>query len=135
MPQCNQNNFYVDPRNNQETLAEYREKNDASMQNLAASVQNLEIQMGQIASALNNRPQGTLASDTEDLRQTPNEQCKAMTLRSGRQCEVESSAKQAFQNRCEEPIDESPIESKKDEAKSCNIVMKDNSNEQVDAKQ
>ncbi|KAK8636164.1 hypothetical protein V6N13_004872 [Hibiscus sabdariffa] len=73
MPQHNQNNFYADPMNNQETLAKYREKNDTTMQNLAASVWNLEIQMGQITSALNSRPQRALPSDTKDPRQTRNE--------------------------------------------------------------
>ncbi|KAK8715937.1 hypothetical protein V6N13_043261 [Hibiscus sabdariffa] len=67
--------------NNQETLAEYREKNDTSMQNLATSLRNLEIQMGQIANALNNRPQGSFPRDTKDPRQTRNEQFKALTLR------------------------------------------------------
>ncbi|KAK8715277.1 hypothetical protein V6N13_042615 [Hibiscus sabdariffa] len=96
MPQHNQNNFYADPRNNQDTWAEYREKNDTTMQNLAAS---------------------------------------AVTLRSGRQCEAECSAKQAVQNKGKEPVDESPAKLGKAEDKNSNIVRKDSANEQVDAKQ
>ncbi|KAL4292136.1 hypothetical protein GQ457_14G014000 [Hibiscus cannabinus] len=68
MPQRNPNNFYADLKNNQKTLEEYREEKDITMHNLAVSVQNLEIQIGQIASALNNRPQGAFPSDTEDPR-------------------------------------------------------------------
>ncbi|KAK8686153.1 hypothetical protein V6N13_125180 [Hibiscus sabdariffa] len=82
--QCNQDNFFVDPRNNKETLAEYKEKNDTSMQNLASLVRNLEVQMGKMANARKRRPQGTLPSDTEDSQQTQNEQCKAVTLRRGK---------------------------------------------------
>ncbi|KAK8652375.1 hypothetical protein V6N13_061394 [Hibiscus sabdariffa] len=135
IPQRNQNNFYANHRKNQETLAEYKEKNDTTMQNLAASVQNLEIQIGQIADALNNIPHVTLLSDIEDPRQTRNEQCKTMTLRSGRQCEPEPSAKQVVQTRGEELIEESPAEPEKYEVESSNTVKMDIANEHVDAKQ
>ena len=54
-------------------LKEYMAKNDALMQNQstmiqshAASLRNLENQMGQLANALSSRPQGSLPSDTEN---------------------------------------------------------------------
>ncbi|KAK8560639.1 hypothetical protein V6N13_003324 [Hibiscus sabdariffa] len=65
-----QNNFYAGSRNNQETLAEYKEKNDAAIQNLTASMQNLEMHIGQLANALSSRPKGALPRDTEDARKT-----------------------------------------------------------------
>ncbi|KAJ4979023.1 hypothetical protein NE237_009803 [Protea cynaroides] len=43
---------------------------------------NLEIQMGQLANAFNSRGQGNLPSKTEI---NPKEQCKVITLRSGKQ--------------------------------------------------
>ncbi|XP_017635857.1 uncharacterized protein LOC108477895 [Gossypium arboreum] len=43
-----------------------------------------ENQVGQIANVLNSRPQGALPSDTENSRTQGNEQCKAITLRSGK---------------------------------------------------
>ncbi|KAK8670808.1 hypothetical protein V6N13_037425 [Hibiscus sabdariffa] len=135
IPQRTQSNSYADTRNNQETLAKYKDKNDITIQNLTTSVQNLEIQIGQIASALNSRSQGTLPSNTEDSIQTRNEQCKLVTLQSGRQCEVESPAKQAIQRRDKDPVDETPVEPKKAGAESHSTVKKDSANEKVDAKQ
>ncbi|KAK8681627.1 hypothetical protein V6N13_054029 [Hibiscus sabdariffa] len=61
---------------NQETLAEYKEKDDAIIYNLVASMRNLEIRIGQIVGALSSRPQGALPSDTKDVRQNHNEQFK-----------------------------------------------------------
>lgn len=55
-------------------------KNDASVQSQAASLHNLEIQMGQLATYLNNRSDGALSSDTEFSRRDDKEQCKALTL-------------------------------------------------------
>lgn len=47
----------------------------------AVSIKNVENQMGQIAHALNSRPQGPLPSDTE-INPGRDEQCKAVALRS-----------------------------------------------------
>ena len=67
-------------------------KNDAIIQNQsaiiqsqAASLRTLENQVGQLANALNNRPQGSLPSDTENPRRDGKEHCKAITHRNGRQ--------------------------------------------------
>lgn len=57
------------------------------IQSQAASIRNLETQMGQIASALTTRQQGSLPSNTE-TNPKDKEQCKAITLRSGREVEV-----------------------------------------------
>ena len=52
----------------------------------AVSIKTLENQIGQIASALLNRPQGVLPSDTETNpgKRDGKEQIKAITLRSGK---------------------------------------------------
>ncbi|XP_062081236.1 uncharacterized protein LOC133786038 [Humulus lupulus] len=63
-------------------------KNDVVIQSQAASLRNLEIQMGQLANELKNRPQGTFPSDTENPRRDGKEQCKVVTLRSGKNLEL-----------------------------------------------
>ncbi|KAL4340406.1 hypothetical protein GQ457_08G027210 [Hibiscus cannabinus] len=69
-----------------------KEENDAIIQNLVASVRNLEIQIGQIANSLNNIPQGTLSSDTKDVWKKGKEQCQVVTPRSGEQVKNETHA-------------------------------------------
>ena len=54
------------------------------LRNLQASVQSLENQVGQLARASAERPQGSLPSNTEN---NPREQLKVVTLRSGKQLE------------------------------------------------
>ncbi|XP_062114269.1 uncharacterized protein LOC133825326 [Humulus lupulus] len=63
-------------------------KNDAVIQSQAASLRNLETQLGQLANELRNRPQGTFPSDTENPRKDGKEHCKAVTLRSGKNLEL-----------------------------------------------
>ncbi|XP_062118728.1 uncharacterized protein LOC133832394 [Humulus lupulus] len=65
-------------------LKEYIVKNEAMIQSQAASLRNLENQVGQLANELRNRPHGTLPSDTENPRSMGKEHCKAVTLRSWR---------------------------------------------------
>ncbi|XP_062100024.1 uncharacterized protein LOC133805897 [Humulus lupulus] len=69
-------------------MKEYMAKNNAVIQSQATSLRNLEIQMGQLANELRNRPQGTLPSDTENPRRDGKEQCKAITLRNGKSLEL-----------------------------------------------
>ncbi|XP_024028257.1 uncharacterized protein LOC112093645 [Morus notabilis] len=64
-------------------------KNDATIQtlvqltqNLVASQRNMEVQIGQLANEVNSHPQGNFPSSTET---NPKEQCKAITLRSGKE--------------------------------------------------
>ena len=68
-------------------MKEYMAKNDVVIQSQAASLRNLEIQIGQLANELRNRPQGTLPSDTENPRRDGKEHCKVVTLRSGKNLE------------------------------------------------
>ncbi|XP_062118694.1 uncharacterized protein LOC133832349 [Humulus lupulus] len=63
-------------------------KNDAVIHSQAVSLRNIEIQMGQLANELRNRPQGILPSDTENPRRDGKEQCKAFTLRYGKNLEL-----------------------------------------------
>ena len=59
----------------------------------AVSIKTLETQIGQIANALLNRPQGTLLSDTEANpgKKDTKEQVQAITLRSGQVTKEQNS--------------------------------------------
>ena len=61
----------------------------------AVSIKTLENQIGQIANALLNRPQGTLSSDTEANpgKREVKEHVKAVTLRSGKVTSDQNSEK------------------------------------------
>ncbi|KAA3480241.1 Aspartic peptidase [Gossypium australe] len=62
-------------------------KNDVLIQSQAATLKNLENQIGQLATELRNIPQGVLPSDTENPRNTGKEHYKAVALRSVRTLE------------------------------------------------
>uniref|UniRef100_A0A803N3K9 Uncharacterized protein n=1 Tax=Chenopodium quinoa TaxID=63459 RepID=A0A803N3K9_CHEQI len=68
-----------------EKLANATSKRIITLENkvdqLANSNKNVEFQLGQLANAINSRNQGTLPSQTEV---NPKEQCKVVTLRSGK---------------------------------------------------
>ena len=64
-------------------------KNEAVVQSHAASLRNLENQIGQLTTAVSNRPQGSLPSNIENSRREGKEHCKVINLRSGK--EVHSS--------------------------------------------
>ena len=68
-------------------LKAYMAKNDALIQSQAATLKNLENQMGQLATELRNRPQGTLPSNTENPRNLGKEHIKVVALRSGKTLE------------------------------------------------
>ncbi|XP_062118827.1 uncharacterized protein LOC133832506 [Humulus lupulus] len=68
-------------------LKEYIVKNEAIIQSQAASLRNLENQVGQLANELRNRPHGTFQSDTKNPRIMGKEHYKAITLRSGKESE------------------------------------------------
>ncbi|XP_062075567.1 uncharacterized protein LOC133779647 [Humulus lupulus] len=70
---------------------EYIVKNEAIIQSQAASLRNLENQVGQLANELRNRPHGTLPSDTENPRSIGKEHCKAVTLRNGKELEKDKT--------------------------------------------
>ena len=59
------------------------------LNNQAAQLRNLEVQMGQMANLLTEKQQGSLPSNSEvNPRQEGNEHVKAITLRSGRELEI-----------------------------------------------
>ena len=59
------------------------------LNNQAAQLRNLEVQMVQMASLLTKRQQGSLPSNSEvNPRGEGKEYCKAITLRSGRELEI-----------------------------------------------
>ncbi|KAK1369622.1 hypothetical protein POM88_035714 [Heracleum sosnowskyi] len=72
----------------EDLLLQYMQKTDALIQSQSASMRALEMQVGQLASAINNRPQGSLPSDTEpNPKNDKREHCKSITLRSGKEIE------------------------------------------------
>ncbi|XP_074336444.1 uncharacterized protein LOC141673589 [Apium graveolens] len=69
----------------EDLFLQYMQKSDALIQSQSASMRALEMQVGQLASAINNRPQGSLPSDTEpNPKNDKREHCKAITLRCGK---------------------------------------------------
>ncbi|XP_062100056.1 uncharacterized protein LOC133805925 [Humulus lupulus] len=66
-------------------------KNEAMIQSQAASLRNLENQVGQLAIELRNRPHGTLPSDTKNPRNVGKKHCKAVTFRSGKVLEKDKT--------------------------------------------
>lgn len=60
-------------------------KNDDVIQSQAVSLRALENQVGQIANAMNLRPQKATLSETKNSRSQGKKHCKAITLRSGSQ--------------------------------------------------
>ena len=59
-----------------------------SLNNQAAKLRNLEVQMGYMASSLSERQQGNLLSTSKvNPRREGKEHCKAVTLRSGKALE------------------------------------------------
>lgn len=63
----------------------YMANTEVMIKSQAMAIKNLETQMGQMASILNNRPQGSLPSTTEtNPRREGKEKCQAITLRSGK---------------------------------------------------
>jgi len=73
-------------------LRDHMNPTNTNLQNQAASIQNLEVQVGQLANMLTGRQQGNLPSTTE---LNPKEQCKAITLRSGKEVEKTTRNKSA----------------------------------------
>ncbi|XP_016648321.1 PREDICTED: uncharacterized protein LOC107880735 [Prunus mume] len=61
---------------------QFMSKTETTLQNQAASIRNLEVQMGQLAQVLMGRESGTLPSQTE-INPKNLEQAKAITLRNG----------------------------------------------------
>ena len=66
------------PSSMESLLKEYIARNDAVIQSQAASLRNLENQVGQLANELKNRPPRTLPSNTESPKRDGKEHCKAI---------------------------------------------------------
>ena len=61
-------------------------KNDTILQNQTTSIQNLDMQIGQLASVINKHPQRTFPSDTQtNPRREGKKHCKVITLSSGKE--------------------------------------------------
>ncbi|KAH9792219.1 hypothetical protein KPL71_004032 [Citrus sinensis] len=69
-------------------IKEHIAKNEAIVQSQAVSLRNLENQMGQLATAMSSRTQGSLPSNTEDPRRESKEHCKVISLRSGKNVDI-----------------------------------------------
>lgn len=80
-------------------------KNDTIIQNQATSIHNLEMQLRQLASAMNSLPQGALWSDIEaNPRRKGKEQCKLITLRSGKKLYMQVEGPKSLLKAFEEEI-------------------------------
>ncbi|KAL6281817.1 hypothetical protein ACE6H2_012746 [Prunus campanulata] len=64
--------------------SQFMSKTGTTLQNQAASIKNLEVQMGQLAQSLAVREKGSFPSQTE-VNPRNHEQAKAITLRNGKQ--------------------------------------------------
>ena len=66
----------------------FKNETRTSLNNQAAHLRNLEVQMGQMALLLSERQHGNLPSTSEvNPRRGGNEHCKVVTLRSGKTVE------------------------------------------------
>ncbi|KAH9779814.1 hypothetical protein KPL71_007852 [Citrus sinensis] len=84
-----QKHISQDPITSLEALIkEYIAKNEAIVQSQVVSLRNLENQMGQLATAMSSRTQGSLPSNTEDPRRESKEHCKVISLRSGKNVDI-----------------------------------------------
>ncbi|XP_052299689.1 uncharacterized protein LOC127903072 [Citrus sinensis] len=69
-------------------IKEYIAKNEAIVQSQIVSLRNLKNLMGQIATTMSSRTQGSLPSNTEDPRREDKEHCKVINLRSGKNVDI-----------------------------------------------
>ncbi|KAL5569768.1 hypothetical protein UlMin_026343 [Ulmus minor] len=97
-------------------------RNDAVIQSQAASLRNLENQVGQLANELKNRPPGTLPSNTESPKRDGKEHCKAITLRGGKTLEApeinEKNPKELVSRQEEENNEQGNVEKESREAEN-----------------
>ena len=69
-------------------IKEYIAKNEVIVQSQAVSLRNLKNQVGQLATTINIGSQGSLPSNTEDLRREGKQHCKVINLRSGKNIDI-----------------------------------------------
>ncbi|KAK4260714.1 hypothetical protein QN277_003793 [Acacia crassicarpa] len=93
--QARQQGSESDPQHSMLTLLkDYMAKDDAIIQNQQVTLRNLENQVGQLATTLNNRPSGALPNDTEVPRIQGREEVKMIELQSGKSLEPMKATKQ-----------------------------------------
>ena len=81
--------FMNETEANFQNQAQQLQNQSTQLHNQGAQLRNLEVQMGQMATMLSKRPQGSLPSTSEvNPRGEGKEHCKAITLRSGREVEA-----------------------------------------------
>ncbi|XP_052295850.1 uncharacterized protein LOC127901862 [Citrus sinensis] len=84
-----QKHISQDPITSLEALIkEYIANNEAIVQSQTVSLRNLENQMGQLATTMSSRTQGSLPSNTEDSRREGKEHCKVINLRSRKNVDI-----------------------------------------------
>ncbi|XP_073057220.1 uncharacterized protein [Primulina eburnea] len=84
--------------------------------NMGATMKSLETQIGQLANALRDQNRGQFPSNTEV---NPKEQCKAVTLRSGKELDVQSPKKMLESEKSVEDVEfEVIIENKVEDSKT-----------------
>lgn len=71
-------------------------RNEQLIQSQESSFRNLEVQMGQLTTDLRSRPLGILLSNTEAPKSDKKEQCKAITLRSGKKIKTTPTVPDTF---------------------------------------
>ena len=86
-------------------------KNEAIVQSQAVSLRNLKNQIGQLATAMSSRSQGSLPSNTEDPRREGKEHCKVINLRSEKNVDilVDVTKKRLELNSSQEPPQDESI--------------------------
>ncbi|KAH9734850.1 hypothetical protein KPL71_017531 [Citrus sinensis] len=89
-------------------IKDYIVKNEAVVQIHAASLRNLANQIGQLATAVSNRPQGSLPSNTENPRREGKEHCKVINLRSGKEVDSSNANQHNFVTSSAESYDPAP---------------------------
>ncbi|XP_039144038.1 uncharacterized protein LOC120281228 [Dioscorea cayenensis subsp. rotundata] len=98
------------------TQTQFMNETRTSLQNQSAQIRNLEVQLSQMAGMLTERQQGNLPSTSEaNPRKSGNEQCSAITLRSGKELKMpeknsESVDQNHDQDNREHNKSEAPIE-------------------------
>ncbi|XP_063946126.1 uncharacterized protein LOC135151541 [Daucus carota subsp. sativus] len=102
-------------------------------QHQALSIKTLENQIGQIANALINRPQGTLPSDNEANpgRKEVKEQVQAVTLRSGRVTKERESATEHNKDESDQQVETPVLSSKSGSGKTFVDTDKNKINEEA----
>ena len=84
-----QKHISQDPITSLEALIkEYIAKNEAIVQSQVVSLRNLDNKMGQLATAMSSRTQGSLPSNTKEHRRESKEHCKVISLRSRKNVDI-----------------------------------------------